>query len=69
MCFEFDFAISADGRSLGNGSADCAGYGSYWLESRTGPKQVVRLDFGGGVTNDEAEYQPLVAALKNLTVY
>jgi ribonuclease HI len=39
---------------------------SYHLESRTGQKQTIRLDFGRGVTNDEAEYQTLIAALKDL---
>jgi ribonuclease HI len=39
---------------------------SYHLESRTGQKQLVRLDFGRGVTNNEAEYRALIAALKDL---
>ena len=66
MCFEFDYWITTDGGALSNGTADSAGYGSYHLECRTGQKQLVRLDFGRGVTNNEAEYQTLIAALKDL---
>jgi len=33
---------------------------------RTGQKQTVRLDFGRGVTNNEAEYRTLIAGLKDL---
>lgn len=40
MCFEFDFAIQADGGSLGNGSADCAGYGSYVRSNVTREKNA-----------------------------
>ena len=66
MCFEFDYWVITDGGALSNGTADSAGYGSYHLESRTGQKQMVRLEFGCGVTNNEAEYQSLIAALKDL---
>jgi ribonuclease HI len=66
MCFEFDYWVTTDGGALSNGTADSAGYGSYHLESRTGQKQTIRLDFGSGVTNNEAEYQTLIAALKDL---
>ena len=66
MCFEFDYLATIDGGSLSNGSADSAGFGSYYLESRSGQKQTVRLDFGRGVTNNEAEYRTLIAALKDL---
>ena len=66
MCFEFDYWVTTDGGSLSNGTADSAGYGSYHLESRTRQKQTIRLDFGSGVTNNEAEYQTLIAALKDL---
>lgn len=66
MCFEFDYWVTTDGGALSNGTADSAGYGSYHLQSRTGQKQMVRLDFGRGVTNNQAEYQTLIAALKDL---
>jgi ribonuclease HI len=66
MCFEFDYFASVDGGSLSNGSAESAGYGSYCVQVRTGQKQTVRLDFGRGVTNNEAEYRTLIAGLKDL---
>jgi ribonuclease HI len=67
MCFEFDYFASADGGAASNGMVDSLGYGSYCLQARTGQKQMIRLDFGHGVTNNEAEYQTLIAALKDLT--
>jgi ribonuclease HI len=47
---------------------------SYRLQSRTGHKQTIRLDFGHGVTStakeaalrNEAEYRTLIAGLKDL---
>lgn len=66
MCFEFDYFLSTDGGSFSNGSQDSAGYGSYCLQARTGQNQTVRLDFGRGVTNNEAEYRTLIAGVKNL---
>ena len=66
MCFEFDYVVSTDGGAAANGTADSFGFGSYHLESRTGQKQMVRLEFGRGVTNNEAEYQTLIAGLKDL---
>lgn len=66
MCVEFDYLLSTDGGATANGSADSLGYGSYCLEARTSHRQMVRLDFGRGVTNNEAEYQTLIAGLKDL---
>jgi len=66
MCFEFDYFVTLDGGALQNGSADSLGYGSYCLQLRTGQKQMVRLEFGRGVTNNEAEYRTLIAGLKDL---
>jgi ribonuclease HI len=66
MCFEFDYWVTTDGGALSSGTAYSTGYGSYHLESRTGQKQLVRLDFGRGITNNEAEYRILIAALKDL---
>jgi len=66
MCFEFDYFATLDGGALRNGSTDSLGYGSYCLQARTGQKQMVRLEFGRGVTNNEAEYRTLIAGLKDL---
>jgi ribonuclease HI len=66
MRFEFDYWVTLDGGALNNGAVDSTGYGSYYLEARTGQKQMGRLDFGRGVTNHEAEYRTLIAALKDL---
>ena len=64
--FEYCYCLVVDGGALNQGSADSAGYGSFRLEARTGQKQTIRLDFGLGVTNDEAEYRTLIAGLKDL---
>jgi len=66
MCFEFDYRVATDDGALSNGTAESAGYGSYHLECRTSQKQLVRLEFGRGVTNNEAEYRTLIAGLKDL---
>jgi ribonuclease HI/antitoxin (DNA-binding transcriptional repressor) of toxin-antitoxin stability system len=50
-----------DGGSRGNPGQ---GYGSYALYWPGFPKQVVQLKFGGLVTNNEAEYDTLIAALE-----
>jgi ribonuclease HI len=64
--FEYDYLLVSDGGALSQGAPDSAGYGSFCLEARTGQKQVVRLEFGRGVTNNEAEYRSLIAGLKDL---
>jgi ribonuclease HI len=64
--FEYCYCLVIDGGALLQGTADSAGYGSFRLEARTGQKQTIRLDFGRGVTNNEAEYRTLIAALKDL---
>jgi ribonuclease HI len=66
--FEYCYFLVIDGGALNQGSADSAGYGSFRLEARTGQKQTVRLDFGRGVTNNEAEYRTLIGAVKDLMV-
>ena len=66
--FEYCYSLVVDGGALNQGSADSAGYGSFRLEARTGQKQTVRLDFGRGVTNNEAEYRTLIGAVKDLMV-
>ena len=74
-----DYVLVFDGGSLGNPGS---GYGSYALITgggktsaspsatlRTGsvePKRVMRLDFGGDMTSNEAEYDTLIAGLSDL---
>lgn len=53
--------IIFDGGSIGNPGK---GYGSYQLTVRGKPEAPARLDFGGGYTNNEAEYDTLIAALE-----
>jgi ribonuclease HI len=56
--------LAFDGGSLGNPGP---GYGSYALiKTSDGKKRVVRLDFGGEMTNNEAEYDTLIAGLNDL---
>jgi ribonuclease HI len=59
-----DYTIIFDGGSEGNpGPA----YGSYALiRQRDEKKRIVRLDFGRDMTNNEAEYETLIAALDGL---
>ncbi len=58
-----DFLIVFDGGSRGNPGA---GYGSYAVFDGTQPAQVQRLEFPGLMTNNEAEYHTLIAALAAL---
>ncbi len=58
-----DYVLVFDGGSEGNPGF---GYGSYMLNRRGGPPQTVRLEFGQGVTNNEAEYDSLIAGLRDL---
>ena len=61
------YRIWADGGALQNGTRDAQGYASYLLESRTGKRQIVRLnDLPGVTTNNEAEYVALLSALVDL---
>lgn len=53
--------IIFDGGSKGNPGY---GYGSYALRWPGQPQQIVQLQFGEGVTNNEAEYDTLIAALE-----
>ncbi|MFQ5459427.1 MAG: ribonuclease HI family protein [Anaerolineae bacterium] len=60
----WDWQIVFDGGSRGNPGL---GYGSYRLRPRDGEWSApTRLDFGGRVTNNEAEYKALLAALTDL---
>ncbi|MBM4463991.1 MAG: ribonuclease HI family protein [Chloroflexi bacterium] len=59
-----DYILVFDGGSVGNPGP---GYGSYALiRASDGQKRVVRLDFGGEMTNNEAEYDTLIAGLNDL---
>lgn len=53
--------IVFDGGSIGNPGK---GYGSYQLTVRGKAEAPKRLDFGGGYTNNEAEYDTLIGALE-----
>lgn len=64
----YDFIITVDGGSLGNGTEDSIGYGSYILDM---PKHGIittpfELKFGVGKTSNEAEYLSLLAALNKV---
>ena len=62
------YHIVFDGGSRGNGSKIAEAYGSYRLqETRDGRERIIRLQFPTGSTNNEAEYQSLIASLEDLT--
>jgi ribonuclease HI len=61
-----DYTIIFDGGSKGNGTANAQGYGSYNIATRTGQSATITAEYGQGVTNNEAEYQALIAALTDL---
>jgi ribonuclease HI len=58
-----DYLIVFDGGSHGNPGP---GYGSYIIFDSVGSGQIVRLDFKRDLTNNEAEYHTLLAALGEL---
>lgn len=59
-----DYVITFDGGAQGNPGP---GYGSYALTRvRDGKSDLVRLDFGRAMTNNEAEYETLIAGLQAL---
>lgn len=61
---EPDYVIIFDGGSKGNPGP---GYGSYVLiRQQDDRERLVRLDFGREMTNNEAEYETLIAALQSL---
>ena len=64
MSADWDYTIVFDGGSKGNPGR---GYGSYEIAARTGERKQKRLEFGDRVTNNEAEYRTLIAALEDLT--
>jgi ribonuclease HI len=54
------FEIVFDGGSLGNPGK---GYGSYQITLNGEPVRLERLEFGDNITNNQAEYRTLIAAL------
>ncbi|MDP9374855.1 MAG: ribonuclease HI family protein [Chloroflexota bacterium] len=63
MTAVWDYTIVFDGGSKGNPGH---GYGSYEISARTGQSKQQRLEFGDRITNNEAEYLTLIAALEGL---
>ena len=60
-----DYLLVFDGGSRGNPGW---GYGSYAITRvQDGAQRVSRLHLGNGYTNNEAEYDSLIAALEDLT--
>ena len=59
-----DYILTFDGGSKGNPGL---GYGSYAiLRVKDGAQRLERLEFGDGWTNNEAEYDSLIAGLRDL---
>jgi len=59
-----DYVITFDGGSKGNPGW---GYGSYHIRRvADGAERLERVEFGDGYTNNEAEYDSLIAALTDL---
>jgi ribonuclease HI len=59
-----DYVLVFDGGSKGNPGQ---GYGSYAITRvQDGARRLERLSFGDGYTNNEAEYDALIAALRDL---
>jgi ribonuclease HI len=61
-----NFVVTCDGGSLGNGTKDSVGYGSFIVERGNSETKSVqfRHTFGAGITNNEAEYMIAIEALK-----
>ncbi len=59
-----DYILIFDGGSKGNPGR---GYGSYAITRvKDGARRLERLEFGDDYTNNEAEYDTLIAALRDL---
>jgi ribonuclease HI len=58
-----DYTIAFDGGSLGNPGK---GYGSYEIANVGGRVAGQRLQFGDNLTNNQAEFMTLIAALEDL---
>lgn len=59
----FDYTIVFDGGAIGNPGR---GYGSYQIVGPDGLVAQRRVEYGDGVTNNQAEYRTLVEALEDL---
>jgi len=62
----YEFVITCDGGSFGNGSENATGYGSFMIAEEGKVNEIHKLHFGEGVTNNEAEYLALIGALDHL---
>jgi ribonuclease HI len=62
-----EFVITCDGGSRGNGTEVAHGYGSYMINAPGNIGNIHSLDFGGGITNNEAEYKALIGALNHIS--
>lgn len=61
-----DYTITFDGGSKPNPGA---GYGSFLIQTRAGDSRLVsNIAFGDNMTNNQAEYNALIAALKNISL-
>ena len=58
-----DFTLVFDGGSINNPGR---GYGSYAIATPAGQIATRTLDFGDGVTNNQAEFRALIAGLEDL---
>ena len=61
-----DFTVVFDGGSIGNPGR---GYGSYQIVAPAGPVRRDALEYGDQVTNNQAEYRTLIAALEWLSTH
>lgn len=62
-----EFLITCDGGSRGNGAPNSEGYGSFLIQLLDESQQLNnQLTFGTGITNNEAEYMSLIAALEHI---
>ena len=61
-----NYIIVADGGSLGNGTKNSVGYGSFIVEvpSESFVSKRLTRNFGIGITNNEAEYMIVIAVLE-----
>lgn len=60
------YIVTCDGGSLGNGTEDSIGYGSYMINIPGNVGKITKLNFGEGVTNNQAEYLTLLNALSHM---
>jgi len=62
-----ELTLICDGGSLGNGTPDSIGYGSFMIHTPSYSRgEIHQRQFGIGTTNSEAEYMALIAALEHV---